>query len=414
MWFTVLRNANFRRLWTASTIDSCGSWILVMAVPLQAFVLTGSAMSTGLALAIEALPVVLVAPWAGMAIDRWQRKKVLVVANVAGAAGVTLMMFAARPDRLGFIYLGLLVESLAVCFLRPAIAAVTPAIVGSDSDLASANALSAFTNSAFRMLGPLVGTFMVAAGWFQAVILVDVASYLAAAAIIMGVAIIPTARPARMAPRITGELREGLRHILRTPLLRGLLSTSWVGWTANAGLTVLLIPFVANRLHSSGQTVGYLVAGLGVGYLCGSAVSKILISRYATRTILVAAQTAVGVCFVVGFSATEMPIALVAIAASGVPGAIGQVVAGHRLQTSTPDGLLGRVSAAFYSSDALAAVTGALIAPAVVAVTGLAAALIALSVAVLATAAMAVVVLPAAGIGDHEFKATVPAGPTVP
>ena len=409
MWPTVLHNANFRRLWTASTIDSFGSWLLVMAVPLQAYVLTGSAMSTGLALAIEALPAVLVGPWAGVAIDRWHRKKVLVVANLASAAGVALMVLASTPDRLVFIYLGLLVESVAVCFLRPALAAVTPAVVGSESDLASANALSAFANSAFRMFGPLMGTFLVANGWFGAVVLVDVASYLAAAAMIMRVAISRTDPPVRVAARIVGELREGLRHIVRTPLLRGLLATSGVYWTANAALTALLIPFVAGRLHSSGQALGYLIAGLGIGYLCGSAISKILISRYATRTILVAAYASVGLCFLVTFTATALPVALIAVTACGVPGAVAQVVTGHRLQTSTPDAVLGRVSAAFYTSDAVAAVTGALIAPAVVALTGLGTALISLSAAVLATAGMAIVVLPAAGVDDAEVMTTAPA-----
>lgn len=398
MWLGVLRNRNYRRLWTASTIDSFGSWLLVMAVPLQAYILTGSAMSTGLALAIQALPAVLVGPWAGVATDRWHRKKVLVVANVASAVGVAMMALATTPNRLAFIYLGLLVESLAVCFLRPTFVAVTPTVVGSESDLASANALAAFTNSAFRMLGPLLGTFLVAAGWFHAVVLVDVASYLAAAAMIMSVAISHTTRPRRIGPRITGELRAGLHHIVRTPLLRGLLATSWAYWTANAALTALLVPFVATRLHSSGQTLGYLIAGLGIGYLGGSAISKILISRYATRTILAAAYASVGLCFVVMFTSTTLPIALIAVTACGVPGAVAQVVTGHRLQTSTPDAVRGRVSAAFYTSDSIAAVAGALVAPAGVAFIGLGTALIGFSAAVLATAAMAIIVLPATDV----------------
>src|SRR2546429_2573049 len=102
-----------------------------MAVPLQVFTMTGSAMSTGLTLAVEALPAVLIGPWAGVAIDRWYRKKVLIVANVAGAAGVALILSATTSAHTGLIYLGLIVEKVAVCFLRPAARAVTPAVVGS-------------------------------------------------------------------------------------------------------------------------------------------------------------------------------------------------------------------------------------------------------------------------------------------
>jgi predicted MFS family arabinose efflux permease len=391
---TVLGNRNFRRLWAATTIDSFGSWLLVIAVPLQVFTLTGSAMSTGLALAFEAVPAVLIGPWAGVATDRWHRRNVLVLANLASAAGVAMMLVATTPARLGFVYLGLIAENVAFCFLRSAARAVTPAVVDSQNDLASANALSALTNSAFRMIGPPVGTLLVAHGWFQAAALIDVASYLAAAAIMTGVPIKATDRCDHVTPRITGELRAGLRHIAGTPLLRGLLATNWVYWTANAALTVLLIPFAATRLHSSGQVVGYLIAGLGVGYVCGSAISKALIARFTTRTVLAVAYTSVGLCFLMTFTATALPTALVALTASGVPGAVAQVVSGHRLQTSTPDAVLGRVSAAFYTSDALAAVIGALVAPAVVALTGLGVALATVSTTVLATGAMAVTMLP--------------------
>ncbi|GLH96613.1 MFS transporter [Phytohabitans aurantiacus] len=414
MCLGVLRNREFRRLWVAATIDSFGSWLLVMAVPLHVFALTGSAMSTGLALAVQALPTVVIGPWAGVVVDRWRRKNVLVVANVVAACAVALMLLATTSDRAAVIYVGLVVENVAICFLRPAVAAATPAVVGRGTDLAAANALSAFTGSAFRMLGPLVGTFLVAGGWFEVVVVMDVTSYLVAAALITRVAVDRARPPIRTAT--AGAATRGLRYIGRTPLLRGLLATNCLYWTANAALTALLIPFVATRLHSSGRALGYLVAGLGAGYLCGSAISKALIARYPTRAILTAAYASVGVCFLVMFTATALPIALVAVTASGVPGAVAQVVIGYRLQVSTPDAVLGRVSAAFYTSDSVAAVTGAVAGPAVVALIGLGAALNAFSAAVLATAVLAFAVVPVVsgeglvGRGNAEGEA---AGATV-
>jgi MFS family permease len=374
----VLRNRDFRRLWAASTIDAFGSWLLVMAVPLHVFELTGSAMSTGLALAVQGAPAVLVGPWAGVIVDRRRRKTVLVVANVASAVAVSLMLF----DGLVPVYAGLAGESIAVCFLRPALGAVTPSIVGRGADLAAANALSTFTTSAFRMLGPLMGTVLVAAGWFPAVVLADAACYLAAAAIVSRVAIPPTPREHDVAvsrtaqehdvavPRTPRERDEavsrtprerdvarspgGLGYAVRTPLLRGLLITSSLYWTLNAALTVLLIPFVAVRLDSSGRALGYLIAGLGLGYLGGSALSRTVVTRYPARVVLVVAYASVGVCFLVLFSTTALPVALVAIIAAGVPGAVVQIAIEYHRQTSTSDAVLGRVSATFYTSDCVA------------------------------------------------------------
>jgi hypothetical protein len=105
------------------------------------------------------------------------------------------------------------------------------------------------------------------------------------------------------------------------------------------------------------------------------------------------------------FTATTLPIAVIAVTASGVPGAVAQVVTGQCLQTSTPDAALGRVTAAFYASDAVAAVAGALIAPALVALTGLGAALDAFSAAVLVTAALAVILLRHRVVGDGRVAA---------
>jgi MFS family permease len=411
MWLPVLRNRPYRRLWIASTIDSFGSWLLVMALPLHVYALTGSAMSTGLAMAVQAAPAVLVGPWAGVAIDRWHRKKVLVVANIVSAAAVGLMMLATSPGGLLFIYIGLAIENVGVCFLGPALGAVTPSLVGRGADLAAANSLSAFTNSAFRMLGPLVGTFLVAAGWFQAVVLLDAVSYLAAAVIICRVAIPRAPRQPGIVPQNSAGLRHGLRHIARTPLLRGLLITSWLYWTLNAALTTLLIPFVAVRLDSSGRTMGYLIAGLGVGYLCGSALSKILVSRYPATVVLVIAYASVGASFLVLFTTTVLPIAILAVTAAGVPGAVVQVTVGQARQTSTPDTVLGRVSAVFFTSDCVAAVTGALVAPVTVTLAGLAPALDLLSVMILVTAAIAVILLPSTGSRMTENVTTAPPAP---
>lgn len=392
MWQTLAHHPPFRKLWIAATIDAFGSWLLVIAVPVHIYALTGSATSTSLALAIQALPTVLIGPWAGVVADRLPRRTVLLMANLACAAGVALMLAATTPGRAGFVYLGLAVESLAGCFVRPAFQATVPTIVRDPPTLISANALLALSNSTWRICGPLLGTALTALGHFPAVVLLDLGTYLIAAAII-GTLPIPTA-PA--ATRIDGKLRQGLRHITGSPVLRGLLAGGWLYWTANAGLTALLVPFAAERLHASGRAVGYLITGLGIGYLCGSALSRKLLLRFPARTIVGIAYATVGFCFLVMFTTVSLPLAVLAATAAGLPGAAALVATTHHLQVSTPDGMRGRVSAAFHTSDAIAAVAGALAAPAIVALAGLGGALVILSATVLAAAALVAIMLPAA------------------
>ncbi|HZM82678.1 MAG TPA: MFS transporter [Candidatus Limnocylindrales bacterium] len=341
MWQTLAHHRTLRRLWIAATVDALGSWLLVIAVPVHVYAVTGSATSTSLALAVEALPAMLIGPWAGVAADRFSRRTVLVLANIVSAAGVALMLAATTP----FIYLGLLVENLAVCFLRPAFQAAVPTVVPDEPTLASANALLALSNSTWRIGGPLLGTYLTAIGWFPVVVLMDLASYLIAAAVI-GTLPIPWARPT--VTRLGHQLRPGLHHVARTPSLRGLLASSWLYWTANAGLTALLVPFATERLHASGRAVGYLITGLGIGYLCGSAISRTVLLRFRARTIIAIAYATVGLCFLVLFTTTSLPVAVAAATASGLPGAAALVATTHHLQVSTPDQVRGRVSAAFH------------------------------------------------------------------
>lgn len=385
MWQTLVHHKPFRRLWIAATVDAFGSWLLVIAVPVHVYALTGSATSTSLALVVEALPAMLIGPWAGVVADRCSRRTVLVLANIASAAGVCLMLAATTPGRVWLIYLGLLVENLAVCFLRPAFQAAVPTVVTDEPTLASANALLVLSNSTWRICGPLLGTYLTAIGWFQAVVLVDLAGYLIAAAIIKTIAI-PRTLPIT---HVGHGLRDGLRHVVRTATLRGLMIGSWLFWTANAGLTALLVPFATERLHASGSAVGYLITGLGIGYLAGSAISRAFLLRLKARTIIAIAYATVGSCFLVMFTTTSLPVAVLAATASGLPGAAALVATTHHLQVSTPDGVRGRVFAAFHTSDAIAAVGGALFAPALTALAGLSQGLVILSATVLLAACTA-------------------------
>jgi len=275
---------------------------------------------------------------------------------------------------------GLLVESVAVCFLQPALAATLPAVVGTGPELVSANAWTSASSSVLRMLGPPAGTLLVVHGDFRLVVLVDAASYLVAGALLARLDAPPGGDlPGRsvgpVLPSLVAGLRAGLVEVARTKMVSGLIVTTWLFWAANAALTIVLVSL-------AGAGVGWLIAGLGLGYLLGSALARIVILRWATRTVLTASYLAVGLCFVVAFA---LP-ALWVIALAGVPGAVIAVAVRHRVQASTPQPLLGRVFAIFGASDASAGVIGALAAPVLGPV--------ALSALVVGVAALALVLLP--------------------
>jgi hypothetical protein len=310
---------------------------------------------------------------------------VLVIGNLAAAAGVAVLPFS--------VYGGLLAENVAACFVQPALAATLPAVVGTGPELAAANAWTSAGNSVLRILGPPAGAFLVVRGDFPVVVLVDAVSYLIAAMLLArlggrsGRVDSWGAGPDRGRPALSGErvvkdvmaeLRAGVAVVARTRMLSGLVATTWVFWAANAALTILLVPL-------AGASLGWLIAWLGLGFLLGSAVAKNVIIRYATRAVLTVCYASVGACFVVAFAVPALPV----IALAGAPGAVISVAVRYRVQRSTPDRLLGRVTTVLSASDASAGVAGALVAPLLGTVT--------LSAAVLAVAAMAWILLPGGG-----------------
>jgi MFS family permease len=418
----VLRDRNFRLLWAGSTISGLGSWLLVVAAPVQAYRLTGSTMAISLTLVLETVPVLLVGPWAGVLADRYSRRATMVAADLLSAAGVALILMGTTPARISFIYAGLLAENTAAAFFQPAARALIPAVVGPGPGLAAANSLSAFTGGAARLIVPPLGALLLAAVGFEGVVGIDVASYLASAAMSAALAgaVASASAAGRHAAgphaagphgggpdsggpdrggffglgRATGQLLDGMRYLGRTPLLRGLIMTSWAYWTVNAAGSVLLVPFVVRRLGGQGPDIGYLIAGLGAGYLIGAAASRPVISRYRTRPVLVTAYAAVGVCLAALFNAPTLTAAVIAAALAGIPGAVALVVTQCSVQAAAPDAVLGRVCAAFGASDAAAAIAGALLAPALTAAAGLPATLEILGPALVAVAAAAMILLP--------------------
>jgi predicted MFS family arabinose efflux permease len=385
-----MKNRDFRRLWLSGAVSGIGSWLLVVAIPFHVYALTGSTVSTGLTLALEALPALLLGPWAGVLLDRWNLARAMWIADVASAAAVSLILFADR-DRIWLIYLAILLESSATIVFRPAARALLPAVIGTGPELAKANAINATTGSAIRLAAPPLGAALLAGPGIEFVLAVDIISYLLSAAII---ATIRTRRP--LAPdSTTDHPLAGLRYIAGHRVLRGVLLGQTIFLTANAGLTALLVPFTVERLHAPGYVVGYLISGLGAGYLIGAALSTRALTWLSIRDLLAVTQLGTAAAFFALFNAPNVPIAIGAAVLIGLPGSILLITAQTTIQRTTPQPVLGRVGALFFAGDSLALLIGALAAPAVTTILALPLTLNLVAAAAVLAAVLTFVAVPA-------------------
>ncbi|MEV4133160.1 MFS transporter [Dactylosporangium sp. NPDC049742] len=389
-----LRVRDFRLLWTGRFVSLLGSWLLTVAVPAHVLQITGSLMATGLTLAAEYLPVLLLGPLAGVLSDRWDRRRVMLTTDVVRAAAVATMLLADSPGTVWIVYAALAAESTGSVLFRPAAQAYTPAVVGTGTRLSSANALTAGTDGVVRLVGAPLGAVLLLAYGFPVLIWADVATYLCSAVAIFLTTRRPGARPSRTTvAAIREELRHGLRTIRGDRMTRWLLVVSTLFTLANGSLSALLVPLGVTELGGPRQA-GLVVSALGAGFLLGAPLIRLLVDRVQPRHLYALSLLCTAAGFLALFTADGLPVAVPAAVGIGVSGSMTWAVPQTTVQRTLPNAVLGRVSAVFLSGEALATLIGAVAGPALAQAAGLTALAVLAGAVTVATAALALLFLP--------------------
>src|SRR5690348_16964991 len=178
-----LRQRNFGLLWAAGLISLAGDWMLRIALPIYVYQLTGSALATSSMLIAGMLPDLLFGSIAGVFVDRWDRKRTMVICNLLLAIGLLPLLAVRTADHVWLLYLVAFCESLVAQFFGPAENALLPQLVG-EEHLVSANSLNALNNNLARLIGPALGGIVVGLAGVAGVALIDAATFLLAAALI--------------------------------------------------------------------------------------------------------------------------------------------------------------------------------------------------------------------------------------
>ena len=359
-----LRIRDFRLLWAGGLISGLGSWLLVLAVPAHVFLVTGSLRATGLTLVAECLPLLALGPVAGVAADRWDRRRLLIITNLFCAGAVAVMLLGTSPGRYWILYVALIAENSGIVLGAPAWQARIPAIVGTGDLLSSANALNSASSGIVRLIGGPLGGILLTLYGIRYLICADVLSYLIAA-----VAMMMTSRSGdertdlkTATSSAARDLIEGARVLRHQPVARALLPITVIYLAANASLSAVLIPLGVGRLGGSEHT-GILLSCLGVGYLIGAPAIRALLDRVQPRNLLTASLSANAAAYFLLFTSSSLASALPAAVAVGAFGSMSLVIPQTAMQRVIPNAVLGRVSAVFLTGGAAATLLGAAAGP---------------------------------------------------
>jgi MFS family permease len=387
--FQALRIRDFRLLWGGSVISALGTWLLVLAIPAHVLLVTGSLRDTGLTLAAQFLPVLVLGPVAGVVTDRWDRRRLMIATNLFRAAAVAVMLLGTSPGRYWVLYAALLAESSGGVLYFPAWLARTPAIVGTGTELSSANSLNALADGTVRLVGgPLGGVLLTALG-VKWLICADALSYLVSAG-----ANALTSRSAQSKARqrttirvVARDLAEGARVLREQPVARALLPVTVIFLTANAALSAMLIPLGIRRLGGSENT-GFVLSALGVGFLLAAPLLRALLDRTQPRILLTATLAATAAGQFGLFTSVSLATALPSAMAIGLFGSMSEVIPQTAMQRVIPNQVLGRISAVFLTGEAAAGLVGAVAGPFLAQVMQIAGLAVVASLVTLASAAL--------------------------
>jgi predicted MFS family arabinose efflux permease len=340
----VLRDRNLRILLGADALSLTGSSALWLALGIWVKALTGSSAAAGMVIFAILAPPVLLAPAAGILVDRVRRRPLLVTVNLVNAAALLLLLLVHDRDQLWLIYAVAAVYGSSWALLRSAQSALLRTVATDDDQLVAANGALQTVAALSRLLSPLIGAGLYAAIGPHSVALLDVGTFLAAAA---GLAMIrvaePEPKPAEGHWR--AEVGAGLTHLRRTVVLRQIVTAVSLAMLVIGFIEVTMFAVVDDGLHRSPAFLGVLDVGFGAGSVAGG----LLAGTVLRRTGAGRAVTAGLIAMAAGISLVVVPMAAVAVLGLAITGlGVPPVVAGlsSTLQRLTPNHLQGRTFSA--------------------------------------------------------------------
>jgi MFS family permease len=360
----VFRNAALRRIQLAWAASIIGTWAYAIAVVVYAYE-QGGAKAVGVVGLARWLAAAAVSPFAALLGDRYDRRLVMVLSDLARAVLIGVAAVAAFSGWPAIvIYVIAALVGIAATAFRPAEAALLPTLVRTPEELTAANVTSSTIESAGVFLGPAIGGLLLATTNVGTVFLITAGAMLFSAVLLVGVRAVKEApAEAREAASVLDELLAGFRAIgaeRRLRLLVGLFGAQ----TFVFGILNVLIVVIALELLDTGEAgVGFLNSAIGIGGLIGALAAAALVGRRRLATN-----------FGVGIFIWGLPIALVAVwpnqvfalvllALVGVGNTLVDVSGMTLLQRAAPEDVLARVFGVLESVLLLTIGLGGLVAP---------------------------------------------------
>ena len=284
----LLRNRDYMLLWSGQVVSTLGSAATSVVYPLLILALTGSPAAAGIAAALGSIPYLIFSLPAGALIDRWDRKRIMIVCDVGRALTVLTVPIALWLDVLSVwqLYAAAFIEGTFFVFFNIAEVAALPRVVPA-AQLPQAAAQNEAAFSAAHIVGPSLGTLLFQTLGRAAPFIADAISFLVSSVALW---LIKTefrvANKAAPAGNLRTEIHEGLRWLWRQPLIRYMAFVTGGLNLVNAG-TMLIVIVLAKELGASEIDIGLIFSIGGAGGIVGSLIGGQLQRRFSFGQVII-------------------------------------------------------------------------------------------------------------------------------
>ena len=344
--FAALAVPNYRRYFAGQSISLTGTWMQMTAQAWLVLSLTHSSATLGIIVALQTLPVLLLAPYGGVIADRIDKRRLMIVLQSAMGLQALALGILTVSGAVKVWEIGVLAALLGVnnAFENPARQSFMLEMVGGDY-LRNAVTLNSVLVNVARVIGPAVAGILIATVGEGICFLVNAGSFVAVVASLITLNRAALA-PTTPAPRARGQLREGFEYVRGTRALAvPLLMMALVGCLTYEFQVSL--PVMASRgLHAGATGYGFMTAAMGVGAVIGG---LLVAAKGRTGTAqLTVAVTGFGVAMAFATVAPNLPFELAALALAGASSIAFMSTANSTLQLRAQPNMRGRVMALWF------------------------------------------------------------------
>jgi MFS family permease len=389
----ILRVPDARALISASAASQLGDWLYNAVLLGYVYTATGSAGWVGAATIFRLLPYVLLGPLGGMIADRYDRRTVLLAGDVLRCLlmlGLAAVVAIEGPVELVIAITAL--ASAAGSAERPAAMALLPRLVG-ESRLGPANALLHTVQDLGVVVGPAIGAVLIVVAPDFVAFIVNAGTFAASAALISTIRRRVSVAPVREGEGAGAQLRHGLRTAWVTPFVVPLLLVMGMVEFTYGAQTVQLVLYAERNLGFGAEGYGFLLAAAGVGGVLSAAVNGRLAASMRVTGIVIVTGALFCATQLAYAAVGDLALALLVTLVGGAGFVACEVVAETALARVVPGNVLGRVMGVIDALSVAAMVSGALLAPLLIAWASLTASLM-----VLGFATLLIIVLCRAGL----------------